>query len=106
MLWSNMPTEFSECDECNFIKCLPIDHKYNKDYVDTLEIVDIFRQVNIPPELALIIIRKTNEYSTCDCCNKTKLCQKHKDRAIHYGNYYRHLSNYAMCNSCCWWEVT
>lgn len=99
-----MPTEFTTCDECNYIKCLGIDHNLNEDYKQTLEIFNIL-STNLPNELVFKIILMSNQNITnCDYCHKTQLCEKHYNRAIHWGKHYR--GSGAMCDSCCWWEVT
>jgi len=99
-----MPTEFTKCDECNYIRCLGIDHRLNKDYKDTKEAFDIL-SIKLPLELVYkIILLSNSNINICNYCNKTKLCINHYERAIKYGNYYRGRG--AMCDSCCWFEVS
>ena len=100
-----MPTCFSKCKECSFIECLGLDHVHNKNYKNNLETLQIFKNLGLPTELGIIIIKKTYEYTNCNCCGII-LCQNHYLRALKYGRHYRHLESYAMCDQCCWNEIT
>tara|TARA_B100001093_G_scaffold478346_1_gene506432 strand:- start:149 stop:448 length:300 start_codon:yes stop_codon:yes gene_type:complete len=99
-----MPTKFSNCDECNFIKFLDINNRLNIYYKNDLEIFNILNHF-LPPELSLIIIKKSKDYNSCGQCNKN-LCINHYNRALEHGVYYRHTPNFALCDQCCWWEIT
>lgn len=99
-----MPTKFSNCEECNLIKFLDIDHKLNILYKNDLETFHILNHF-LPPELSLIIIRKSKNYKECNQCNKN-LCLAHYHRALEHGSYYRKCNSFALCDQCCWWEIT
>ena len=99
-----MPTEFTKCDECNYIKSLGIKHKFNIDYKNSFEIFNIL-STKLPNELVFkIMLQSNSKIKMCDYCNNTKLCEQHYKRAIKFGEHYRGAG--AMCDSCCWWEVT
>ena len=40
----------------------------------------------------------------CHSCNGS-LCEDHYDRAHYWGYYYKKCV-YAMCDNCCWFEIT
>ena len=52
--------------------------------------------MKIPKELCIKIISFNFPIKICTCCNKTKLCPEHYNRAEHYGNYYEEMPLCAM----------
>jgi len=101
-----MPTKFSKCDECHYLKCLPLDHMINDDYKNLLEIESTLIKKGIPREICIKIIRINHPLKKCTFCNRNKLCPSHFERAKYYANYYRKDLSGAMCDSCCWFEVS
>lgn len=97
-----MPTIFSNCKECCFIEVLGLDNNINNLYLDDLKKCQIINK-KLPNELAIKIIKMSKSYNHCGRCN-IKLCNNHFNRAIKWGEYYN--TNGALCNQCCWWEIS
>jgi hypothetical protein len=98
-----MPTQFTRCDECNIIKCFPIDHEYNLDQYKNFDICNILLEAGLPLEICEIIIKKNDYLQKCTFCQKKLLCETHTERGRKYGLHYRGYG--IMCDQCCWWEV-
>ena len=106
-----MPTEFTDCDECNYMYWLDINHKFNVRHKKDLEVNATLMTQGIPEHACKQIIKESHELTECKECkikfkyNKAnKLCTAHYERAIKYGKHYK-LKN-AACDRCCWDEVT
>lgn len=98
-----MPTVFSDCYECNYHKCLGLDHKFNERYKKNLEKQLILLSLGIPVEICQKIIKISHNLTKCSYCN-TQLCKEHTDRGIDNGKHYRGKG--IMCDQCCWWEIS
>jgi len=98
-----MPTEYSECYECNKVEHLEkIKPGINDLYKEHKKIASY---INLPQEIREIIMKYVNTTKLCTCCKQTKLCDTHYKRAQYYHKYYRREEG-AMCDMCCWWEVS
>ena len=99
-----MPTQFTECDECNYLDFLGIDHEFNKRHKGDLERQQILMEKGLPKEIAEYIIKLSKAYGQCSDCN-IKLCSDvHYIRAANWGRHYRNSGT--LCNQCCWFEVS
>ena len=96
-----MPTEYSKCHECHYVDVFPITHKINifyfRDYQKALALTE---STMIPIEIAAKIVSMSKEYTSCDYCFRTLLCETHYNKAIGYGNF-----NMAKCDACCWFDI-
>ena len=104
-----MPTEFSDCDECNHLYWFDLEHKFNKEYKQDLEIYSALVESGFPEIVALNIVKQMYILKPCNYCNapnKTNiLCEDHYQRAQKNGKHYRGSEGKAMCDRCCWWEI-
>lgn len=94
--------KFTDCDECTYFDCLPLNHKLNSIYLNFKKIFNILN-IFLPPELSLIIIKMNDNIRYCTCKERTKLCDIHFDRALHNGTHYGKYG--ALCSNCCWNEI-
>ena len=103
-----MPTIFCDCEECNYLEQFSIDHKFNRLYKKDKEIYEAFLDCGFPDIVALNIIKQKNTLKSCDYCQytKVKLCEEHYNRALKYGKNYRGQNGKAMCDKCCWNELS
>ena len=106
-----MPTEFTDCDECNYLDWLDINHKFNVRHKKDLEVNDTLLKQGFPDNVCQKIIKESHTLITCEQCiinfkyNKpNKLCKYHYERAKKNGINYNKKS--AMCDRCCWHEVS
>ena len=101
-----MPTQFSNCDECNYLDWLSIDNDLNKLYKKHLIIYNILLDYGFPEIVGLNILKKMNSVKLCHNCkiNKKKLCNFHYIRALKNGKHYTYKDNWSMCCDCCYWE--
>ena len=106
-----MPTEFCDCDECNHLDWLPLDHNFNVNYKKDLEMHNSLICIGFPEHISKNIVKHTHKLTECKQCkinfkynNPNRLCEKHYQLAIEQGNYYR--SKNPLCDKCCWQEVS
>ena len=106
-----MPTIYTNCEECMYDDNIE-KFKHIKNFnilrnlhYENIEKEKILMVMGLPKELCEIIIKFSHTTNKCDNCNKTILCDTHYKRARQHGNYYKGL-DVAMCNDCCWLEVT
>ena len=97
-----MPTIFTDCNECNYIECIGLNHKFNNDYRLNLEKQSILISLGIPKEICQKIIKLSYNLTNCSYCDN-KLCEKHKILAKTYsGNGWQTI----MCNNCFRWVIS
>jgi hypothetical protein len=104
-----MPTLYTDCKECNYSNVL---HNVlgNNDilvinHYNNVEIEKILINKGLPNKICKQIIKMYHTLRPCIFC-KTKLCDTHYNRGNHNLKYYKGVTNGAMCDKCCWWEVT
>ena len=105
-----MPTEYTNCDECNYLYWLSLDHEKNKQHKKNVELEKTLIEIGFPTNLVKKIIKYSHEVKPCDYCKKATdridmLCEEHYQRALRNGFHYRKEYK-AMCNKCCWFEVS
>jgi hypothetical protein len=103
-----MPTKFCDCDECNYLDQFPIDHKLNKNYKRDIDVYNTMLDSGFTDLVIFNIIKKKNSLKLCHYCQDTKikLCQDHYNRALKNGIQYRGQNGKAMCDKCCWDEIS
>ena len=106
-----MPTEFTDCDECNNFDWLDINHKFNIRHKRDLEVNSTLLQKGFPEHVCRQIIKYSHTLMVCSHCrinfkyNKPiKLCKHHYERAKKNGTIYNKKS--PICDRCCWQEVS
>lgn len=96
-----MPTEYSLCHECHYIDALPFTHHINSRYkLDHEKSLAIGFATHFPRNVCIKIVRLSHDYTLCDYCNRTLLCEYHHARATGNGAF-----NMAKCDACHWFDL-
>ena len=57
------------------------------------------------PDKYLFVNTDNLDFKTCSRCNR-KLCNVHYERAVKHGKENGYGETYAMCDQCCWFEIS
>lgn len=97
-----MPTIFSKCTECFYLKTSPLDSDLNKYYKKDYDRMKVLQECGLPIEIASKIIEMTKNYYECDFCDDSVLCDAHRERSYRYASSWPDIK----CDKCCWNDYT
>lgn len=91
-----MQNPFTKCVDCIYHEDLPIDHEFNKMYKTHYDKVKILKDIGLPTEISVRIVKMSRDYFDCDFCDDNVICRYHKDKMLHYGKYGLNI----ICREC------
>lgn len=108
-----MPTQFTNCAECDYDIIVKKYYKENDNckylydlHNENIEKFNILQQsTKLPKEICIKILKESSKFTNCNYCER-KLCFHHAECAKRWAKYYRNVDNQYMCKQCCWWEVS